>query len=64
MPAAVVTRLNEDLNRVVLAPEFRARLVTLGIDAMGGTPEAFGALIASETTRWGKLIRELDLQPQ
>jgi tripartite-type tricarboxylate transporter receptor subunit TctC len=64
MPAAVVTRLNEDLNRVVLAPEFRARLMTLGIDAMGGTPEAFGALIASETTRWGKLIRELDLQPQ
>lgn len=64
MPAAVVTRLNEDLNRIVLAPEFRARLVTLGIDVMGGTPEAFGALIASETTRWGKLIRELDLQPQ
>jgi tripartite-type tricarboxylate transporter receptor subunit TctC len=64
MPAAVVTRLNEDLNRVVLAPEFRARLVTLGIDVMGGTPEAFGALIASETIRWGKLIRELDLQPQ
>ena len=48
----------------MLAPEFRARLVTLGIDVMGGTPEAFGALIASETTRWGKLIRELDLQPQ
>ena len=64
MPAAVVTRLNEDLNRVVLAPEFRARLVKLGIDVMGGTPEAFGALIASETTRWGKLIKELDLQPQ
>jgi tripartite-type tricarboxylate transporter receptor subunit TctC len=64
MPAAVVTRLNEDLNRVVLAPEFRARLATLGIDVMGGTPEAFGALIASETIRWGKLIRELDLQPQ
>jgi tripartite-type tricarboxylate transporter receptor subunit TctC len=64
MPAALVTRLNEDLNRVVLAPEFRARLVTLGIDVMGGTPEAFGALIASETIRWGKLIRELDLQPQ
>ncbi|MCK1517088.1 tripartite tricarboxylate transporter substrate binding protein [Bradyrhizobium sp. 190] len=64
MPAAVVTRLNEDLNRVVLAPEFRARLVTLGIDVMGGTPEAFGALIASETARWGKLIRDLGLQPQ
>jgi tripartite-type tricarboxylate transporter receptor subunit TctC len=64
MPAALVTRLNEDLNRVVLAPEFRTRLVTLGIDVMGGTPEAFGALIASETIRWGKLIRELDLQPQ
>jgi tripartite-type tricarboxylate transporter receptor subunit TctC len=64
MPAAVVTRLNEDLNRVALAPEFRARLVTLGIDVMGGTPEAFGGLIASETIRWGKLIRELDLQPQ
>jgi tripartite-type tricarboxylate transporter receptor subunit TctC len=64
MPAALVTRLNEDLNRVVLAPEFRTRLVTLGIDVMGGTPEAVGALIASETIRWGKLIRELDLQPQ
>jgi len=64
MPAAVVTRLNEDLNRVVLAPEFRARLVTLGIDAMGGTPESFAALIASETTRWGQVIRDFGLQAQ
>ena len=64
MPAAVVTRLNEDLNRVVPAPEFRARLVTLGIDAMGGTPESFAALIASETTRWGQVIRDFGLQAQ
>jgi tripartite-type tricarboxylate transporter receptor subunit TctC len=64
MPAAVVTRLNEDLNSVVLAPEFRARLVTLGIDPMGGTPESFAALIASETTRWGQVIRDFGLQAQ
>ena len=64
MPAGVVARLNEDLNRVVQAPEFRARLVTLGIDAMGGTPESFAALIASETTRWGQVIRDFGLQAQ
>jgi tripartite-type tricarboxylate transporter receptor subunit TctC len=64
MPAAAVTRLNDEVNRIVLAPEFRARLVTLGIDAMGGTPESFAALIASETTRWGQVIRDFGLQAQ
>jgi len=29
MPDAIVTRLNEDVNRIVQAPEFRTRLVTL-----------------------------------
>jgi tripartite-type tricarboxylate transporter receptor subunit TctC len=64
MAAPLVARFNEEANRIVLAAEFRAKLSRLGIDSIGGTPDAFAALIAAETIRWGNLIRELDLREQ
>jgi tripartite-type tricarboxylate transporter receptor subunit TctC len=56
MDAAVVTRLNTSLNAVLTDPFISAKLRGQGIDLVFGTPEAFGAMIQSETDRWSKLI--------
>ena len=33
-----------------------------GFDLIGGTPEAFGALISGETARWQPVIKQLGLR--
>jgi tripartite-type tricarboxylate transporter receptor subunit TctC len=40
----------------------KSALAVLGVEAISSTPEQFGAFMASETTRWGKLIKEAGLK--
>ncbi|WP_223819679.1 tripartite tricarboxylate transporter substrate-binding protein [Cupriavidus cauae] len=39
-------------------PAIREKLSAAGADPVGAGPEAFGKRIASETRRWGDLIRQ------
>ena len=43
--------------RIIRMPEMTERLVQMGVDPMGGTPEEFGRLIKSETERFGKAVK-------
>jgi tripartite-type tricarboxylate transporter receptor subunit TctC len=48
----VIARLNEAINRALKTDKVREALANLGVDTGGGTPEAFGALVRSETEHW------------
>ncbi len=56
-PKNVIDRINKDVNIVLARDTLRARLSDAGIDAGGGTPVEFAALIASETKKWGEVVR-------
>jgi tripartite-type tricarboxylate transporter receptor subunit TctC len=58
LPPDVVQRLNGEINAVLKSPEFVERLRTLGFEPAGGSPRDFAALVARETDKWAKLIRE------
>jgi len=58
LPAEVTQRLNAEINAVLKSPEFIERLKALGYDAAGGTPQQFAQVVASDTAKWAKLIRE------
>jgi len=36
----------------------RERLQSMGIEIAGNTPEQFAAFMRSETTKWGKIVRD------
>lgn len=57
-PAAVLGRLNAEINRVLQAPEVRARIEGLGGEILGGTPSEFAAYIQREIPKWTKVIRD------
>ncbi|HVZ44888.1 MAG TPA: tripartite tricarboxylate transporter substrate binding protein [Ramlibacter sp.] len=57
-PAAVVSKINADLLKVMAAPDFRERVGSLGGETAGGTPSEFAAHIAAETRKWRKVIKE------
>jgi tripartite-type tricarboxylate transporter receptor subunit TctC len=42
----------------------KARLDSLGVEAMSMTTTDFGKLIADETEKWGKVIREANIKAE
>ena len=56
-PAAVVTRLNAEINKALLMPAVAQQLAGEGAIATPATPQAFGALIAREIPRWAEVVK-------
>lgn len=61
-PAAIVSKINADVNRATQAPEVRVRLAELGMEPLSGTPQAFGALIRDEVAKWSKVAKGIELK--
>ena len=58
---AIVARLNEAVQKVLNASEFRDRLVAQGVDVFGSTPEELEKLMRSDKEKWGQLIRKVGI---
>ena len=56
-PAAIVDKLNAEINRMLLSPDVRERLESLGAEIVGGTPRELAAHIQREIPKWGKVVR-------
>jgi tripartite-type tricarboxylate transporter receptor subunit TctC len=56
-PAAIVDRLNKEINTILADAAAKARLADLGMTAVGGSAADFGKAIAAETERWGKVVK-------
>ncbi|MCC7486239.1 MAG: tripartite tricarboxylate transporter substrate binding protein [Burkholderiales bacterium] len=56
-PAAVVSRLNGEVNRVMQLPEVQARLPKEGLSYVAMTPEQFAAFVRAEKDKWAPLVR-------
>jgi tripartite-type tricarboxylate transporter receptor subunit TctC len=42
----------------------KTKLAGLGLEPVGNTPEAFGAVIKAESRKWGDIVRKANIQPQ
>jgi tripartite-type tricarboxylate transporter receptor subunit TctC len=56
-PAAIVDKLNREINGVLAEPAMKAKFDELGCVLIARSPAAFSKLIAEETEKWGKVIR-------
>jgi tripartite-type tricarboxylate transporter receptor subunit TctC len=63
-PKPIVAKLSKELMAIIKAPDVQERFSTQGLDAVGSTPEALAALIKQETAMYGKLVKQIGLQPQ
>lgn len=57
-PAAVVARLNAEVNRVLAMPDVRQTLASEGGDAVGGSPGQFASFLRIEHAKWGRVVKE------
>ena len=61
-PKAIIDKLNKALNPVLAEPAIRAQLLEQGAEAVGGTPEALGKVIAAELPKWAKLAKDANIK--
>ena len=59
---AIVAKLRDGVLRAINAPEAKAALEAQGARPVGGTPAELLAVIAADTARWGKVIRDADIK--
>jgi tripartite-type tricarboxylate transporter receptor subunit TctC len=63
-PRDIVDAIGREVAAAENTPEFRERLLKIGVEPMLKTPEEFAAIIAAETARWREVVRDLGLQVQ
>jgi tripartite-type tricarboxylate transporter receptor subunit TctC len=63
-PAAIIDKLNKEINSGLAAPRIKARFADLGATLFRGSPTDFGKFVAEETDKWGKVIRTANIKPE
>ncbi|MES2183196.1 MAG: tripartite tricarboxylate transporter substrate binding protein [Pseudomonadota bacterium] len=62
LPAPVIARLNNDINKAMRQPRVLQLFADAGLEATPGTPANFRNLAATESARWGEVIRNAGIK--
>jgi tripartite-type tricarboxylate transporter receptor subunit TctC len=63
-PRAPVAKASADVNRVLAEREVREKMLGLGADPAGNTPEEFARFIRADQAKWSKLMKEAGITPE
>lgn len=56
-------KIANDLNKALNSPEMQTKLVGIGLDLIGNSPDAFKIFLAQEIQMWGQIVRNRNLRP-
>ncbi|TMH76879.1 MAG: tripartite tricarboxylate transporter substrate binding protein [Betaproteobacteria bacterium] len=63
-PKATVARASADVNRVLAMSDVREKMLGLGADPAGNTPEEFARFIREDQAKWSKLMKEAGIKAE
>jgi tripartite-type tricarboxylate transporter receptor subunit TctC len=63
-PRAIVTRVNSDVDRILGVRDFRERMMSLGAEPAGGTPQAWGTFLRNEIAKWAAIARTAGMKDE
>ena len=58
LPGPIVTRLHEELAKVLGQPEVRERIVADGSEPIGSTPGEFRQFMLADLAKWAKVVKQ------
>ncbi len=61
-PAAVIERLNLEINKALKQPDVISRMQTEGADPASSSPQEFGAFFAAEIVKWTEVVRKAGIR--
>jgi tripartite-type tricarboxylate transporter receptor subunit TctC len=62
-PAAIIDRLNKEINAGLARPDVAAKYADLGSNTLSISPAEFGKLIAEDVAKWSKVIKFAGIKP-
>jgi len=63
-PSEIVTKLHHEAVRIVSLPDMREKFALIGLDVVTDAPDAFAAIIRSDTQKWAKVIKEAGIKAE
>ena len=61
---AIIDKLNAAANEALKDPQLRELMLSQGNEIGGGTPADFAALIKSESSKWGAVVKTANIKPE
>ena len=62
-PREIITRMQQEIAKVVHSPEVQDKLSASGAEPVANTPEQFGAYIAAEVRKWERVVKQAKIPP-
>jgi tripartite-type tricarboxylate transporter receptor subunit TctC len=63
-PSEVIARLNQEITKVVNAPEVRQRWIEQGLEPKTATPGELAGLIKTDVDKWNRIIRQTGVRAE
>ena len=63
LPAAIVERLNTDINEILAQPDVRQRFAEMGMETVGGSSEQFSRFVREDIRKWKDLVATRNIKP-
>lgn len=63
-PPEIVNKLNTEAVRILALPDVVERLSAAGVEIQTATPKAWGDFVASEISKWGKVVKEAGVKAE
>jgi tripartite-type tricarboxylate transporter receptor subunit TctC len=57
-PPDIVKRLNSEIVKIINMPDVKEKLIALGAEPVGDTPEQFGAYVKTEVAKWSDVVKK------
>ena len=63
-PKDLVAKLSADANKVLADADTRQKMLAMGAEPSGNTPEAFAAYVRDDMAKWSRLMAERGIKPE
>jgi tripartite-type tricarboxylate transporter receptor subunit TctC len=57
-PPTIIAKVNGEIAKWLATPEAKEKLIGIGANAAGGSPEDFARHIQMETAKWAKVVKD------
>jgi len=61
-PTPIIERLNSEVGKALKHPELRSRLQSEGAEAVGSSPQEFGAFFKAEIVKWTRIVQSAGMR--
>ena len=64
LPSDIVARLNTEIARALALPDVTKKMADIAVEVASSTPDELAARMRTDSEKWGKIIKSLNITPQ